>query len=221
MEGGCGTLWGEAIYSARQYNRPGCTAVWIGPRPVSDVTRILSQIESGDPSEQLLPLVYDQLRKLAAARLAQEKAGQTLQATALVHEAYIRLVTGEQQGSSPPNWNSRGHFFAAAAEAMRRILVEHARRKGRLKHGRGHQRVDLDSDCRVSDAPSLDLLALDEALSRLAKSDPPKAKLVELRFFAGLTMPEAAQAMGISLATAERYWTFAKSWLYSELADES
>ena len=182
---------------------------------MSDVTHILSAIEQGDPlaSEQLLPLVYDELRKLAAQKLAHEKPGQTLEATALVHEAYMRLLgkAGE------PHWNSRGHFFSAAAEAMRRILVESARRKSRLKHGREHPRIDLDSGCRVSAAPSLDLLALDEALSRLAEIEPAKAELIKLRFFAGLTMPEAAAALDVSLATAERYWTFAKSWLYAEL----
>jgi RNA polymerase sigma factor (TIGR02999 family) len=186
---------------------------------MTEVTRILSAIEQGDPqaAEQLLPLVYDELRKLAAQKLTQEKPGQTLQATALVHEAYLRLVGGDK--AQP--WNSRGHFFAAAAEAMRRILVESARRKNRLKHGRQHQRVDLDSACQVSPAPSLDLVALDEALSRLAETEPAKAELVKLRFFAGLTMPEAAAALDISLATAERYWTFAKSWLYAELAADA
>jgi RNA polymerase sigma factor (TIGR02999 family) len=186
---------------------------------MSDVVRVLSAIEQGDPSaaEQLLPLVYDELRKLAVQRLAQEAPGQTLEATALVHEAYLRLVNVEQV----QHWNSRGHFFAAAAEAMRRILVESARRKGRLKHGRGRRRVDLDSGCRVSAAPQLDLLALDEALSRLAETEPAKAELVKLRFFAGLTMPEAAAALDISLATAERDWTFAKAWLYAELADDA
>jgi RNA polymerase sigma factor (TIGR02999 family) len=185
---------------------------------MSEVTRILSAIEQGDScgAEQLLPLVYDELRKLAAQKLAQEKPGQTLQATALVHEAYLRLVDVEQA----QHWNSRGHFFAAAAEAMRRILVESARRKNRLKHGREHQRVDLDSGCLVSAAPSMDLLALDEALSRLAETEPAKAELVKLRFFAGLTMPQAAAALDISLATAERYWTFARSWLYAELAGD-
>jgi RNA polymerase sigma factor (TIGR02999 family) len=186
---------------------------------MSEVTRILSAIEQGDSSaaEELLPLVYDELRKLAAQKLAQEKPGQTLEATALVHEAYLRLVDTEKVQP----WNSRGHFFAAAAEAMRRILVESARRKTRLKHGREHQRVDLDPGCRVSAGPSLDLLALDEALSRLAETEPAKAELVKLRFFAGLTMPEAAAALDISLATAERYWTFAKAWLYAELADDA
>ena len=185
---------------------------------MSDVTRILDAIENGNAhaAEQLLPLVYDELRKLAAQRLAQEKPGQTLQATALVHDAYLRLVDVEKA----QHWNSRGHFFAAAAEAMRRILVEGARRKSRLKHGREHQRIDLESSCLVSDAPSLDLLALDEALARLAETEPAKVQLVKLRFFAGLTMPEAAAALDISLATAERYWMFAKSWLYAELAGD-
>jgi len=184
---------------------------------MSQVTRILSAIEQGDPAaaEQLLPLVYDELRKLAGAKLVQEKPGQTLQATALVHEAYVRLV-GSQESVE---WNSRGHFFAAAAEAMRRILVESARRKQRLKHGGQHERVDLDSACAVTAAPSLDLLALDDALTRLAAAEPVKAELVNLRFFAGLTMPEAARALDMSLATAERHWAFAKSWLYAELAD--
>lgn len=186
---------------------------------MSEVTRILSAIDAGDPyaSQQLLPLVYEELRKLAGQRLAHEKPGQTLQATALVHEAYIRLLGGEMHRS----WENQGHFFAAAAEAMRRILVESARRKNRLKHGREHHRVDLDSSCLISEAPSLDLLALDEALSRLAETEPAKVELVKLKFFAGLTMPEAAAAMDISLATAERYWTFAKSWLYAELADDA
>jgi RNA polymerase sigma factor (TIGR02999 family) len=185
----------------------------------SEVTRILSALEQGDPSaaELLLPLVYDELRQLATQRLAQEKPGQTLEATALVHEAYLRLVDVEQ----PQHWNSRGHFFAAAAEAMRRILVESARRKNRLKHGREHQRVALESGCLISAAPSLDILALDEALSRLAETEPAKAELVKLRFFAGLTMAEAAAALNISLATAERYWIFAKSWLYAEMADDA
>ena len=182
------------------------------------VTQILLQMERGDPSaaEQLLPLVYNELRQLAAARLAHEQPGQTLQATALVHEAYLRLLG--PAGAEQP-WNSRRHFFAAAAEAMRRILVESARRKARIRHGGERQRVDLDSACAVSEPPSLDLLALDEALSKLAANEPAKAELVKLRFFAGLTMPEAAAALGISLATAERYWTFARSWLYAEMAD--
>jgi RNA polymerase sigma factor (TIGR02999 family) len=190
---------------------------------MSDVTQILSAIDAGDlhAAEQLLPLVYEELRKLAAQKLAQEKPGQTLEATALVHEAYLRLIGDQPAAQARDQWNSRGHFFAAAAEAMRRILVDSARRKSRLKHGREHQRIDFDSGCLVSAAPSLDLLALDEALSRLAATEPAKAELVNLRFFAGLTMPEAAAALGISLATAERYWTFAKSWLYAEMADDA
>jgi RNA polymerase sigma factor (TIGR02999 family) len=182
---------------------------------MTDITQILSQIEQGDPSaaEQLLPLVYDELRELARARMAHERPGQTLQATALVHEAYLRLVgdTAQQQ------WNSRGHFFAAAAHAMRRILVENARRKGRLKHGGAMQRVELDSGCAEVDSPSLDLIALDDALTRFAADEPDKAELVTLRYFGGLTLPEAAAALGISLATAERHWTFAKSWLLAEM----
>jgi RNA polymerase sigma factor (TIGR02999 family) len=172
---------------------------------MSNVTRILSQIEKGDSqaAEKLLPLVYDELRKLAAAKLAQENPGQTLQATALVHDAYIRLVDAEK----PPHWDSRGHFFAAAAEAMRRILVEKAIRKRRPKHGGGRKRVDLELACSLSDDCTDDLIALDEALSKFAAIDPLKAKLVKLRFFAGLTMPEAAESLNISLATAERYWT--------------
>ena len=183
---------------------------------MTDVTRILSAIEQGDPSaaEQLLPLVYDELRKLAAQKMREEKPGQTLQATALVHEAYLRLVDVEKA----QHWNSRGHFFAAAAEAMRRILVEKARHKNRLKRGGGMERVDLDSGCAVSESPRLDLLALDEALTKLAVEEPIKARLVTLRYFAGLTMPEAADVLGVSVATAERYWTFAKSWLFAELS---
>jgi len=185
---------------------------------MSEVTRILSAIEQGAPhaSEQLLPLVYEELRRLAAQKMAQEKPGQTLQTTALVHEAYLRLVATEQ-----PNqlWDSRGHFFAAAAEAMRRILVESARRKMRTKHGGGRERVALDACSAPADNPDeVDLIALDEALSRLAATAPAKAELVKLRFFAGLTMPEAAQVLGISLTTAERYWTYARTWLYAELA---
>ena len=180
-----------------------------------EVTQILNAIDQGDPhaAEKLLPLVYKELRKLAAQKLAQEKPGQTLQATALVHEAYVRLV-GESEVTA---WRNRGHFFGAAAEAMRRILIDSARRKQQIKHGGQHQRVDLDSACALSDPPTLDLLALDEALSKLEAIEPDKAELIKLRFFSGLTMPEAAAALGISLATAERYWTFAKSWLYAKL----
>lgn len=182
---------------------------------MSQVTRILSQVESGDTeaARQLLPLVYEELRKLAAAKLAQERPGQTLQATALVHEAYLRLVDQDV----PQQWNSRVHFFAAAAEAMRRILVESARRKRTLKRGGGEQRGDLQlADTLVIDEP-VDLVALDEALTKLAEQQPLKAELVKLRFFAGLTMLEAADALGISLATAERHWTFARTWLLAEL----
>jgi RNA polymerase sigma factor (TIGR02999 family) len=185
---------------------------------MTDVTRILLDIEQGDPEapERLLPLVYDELRKLAAQRLAQERPGQTLQATALVHEAYLRLV--DPDGAA--RRNSRGHFFAAAAEAMRRILVENARRKRRLKRGGDRRRIDLDQLRPIADSAPDDLLALDEALTRLAARDPRRAELVKLRFFAGLSMPEAARALGLSLATAERHWTFARTWLYAELSDE-
>ena len=184
---------------------------------MSDVTRILSQIESGDPSaaEQLLPLVYDELRKLAAAKLAQEKPGQTLQATALVHEAYLRLVDAEKA----QHWNSRGHFFAAAAEAMRRILVDSAKRKQSAKRGGQVQRVELDDDQIVAPSRSIDLIALDEALSRLAVHDSRKAELVKLRYFAGLTIRQAADALGISESTADADWAYAKSWLRVHLDD--
>ncbi len=187
---------------------------------MSDVTRMLSALEQGDAQAagQLLPLVYDELRQLAAQRLAHEKPGHTLQATALVHEAYLRLVASAKPQAAA--WNSRGHFFAAAAEAMRRLLVENARRKQRVKHGGGRQRLDLDEACPIVQPPSDDLLALDEALTRLAARDPVRAELVKLRFFAGLTMPEVAQALGLSLATAERHWTFARVWLYAELTGE-
>jgi RNA polymerase sigma factor (TIGR02999 family) len=179
------------------------------------VTRILSAIEQGDPhaASQLLPLVYDDLRQLAAAKLAQEKPGQTLQATALVHEAYLRLVDVDQV----QHWNSRGHFFAAAAEAMRRILVENARRKQTGKHGGGRQRQDLDADALVAPEPNVDLLALDAALYRLAEHDPIKAKLVELRYFAGLTGDEAAAALGMSPSSADRLWVYTRAWLRREL----
>ena len=185
---------------------------------MGDVTRILNAIEDGEPqaADRLLPIVYDELRRLAAQKMIQEAPGQTLQATALVHEAYLRLV----EGAPTQPWNSRGHFFAAAAEAMRRILIENARHKLRVKHGGGRKRVDLDEACRL-ELPDLDdLLALDEALTRLAASDPPRAEVVKLRFFAGLTMPEIALALGISLATAERYWKFARIWLYAELTKD-
>jgi RNA polymerase sigma factor (TIGR02999 family) len=182
---------------------------------MKDNTSILSAIDQGDAqgAEQLLPLVYDELRKLAARRLAQEKPGQTLQATALVHEAYLRLV-----GEHDPGWSSRGHFFAAAAEAMRRILVEHARRKKRLRHGGAIRRLDLDEVDLAGAAPSEDLLALDEALEQLAKKDAIAAQLVKLRYFAGLTMEEAAAALGVPLRTAERNWTYARTWLHRAIS---
>jgi RNA polymerase sigma factor (TIGR02999 family) len=183
---------------------------------MSEVTRILSAIEQGEPhaSEQLLPLVYEELRKLAAEKLAHEKPGQTLQATALVHEAYLRLVDTDRV----THWNSRGHFFAAAAEAMRRILVEQARRKRADKHGGGLRRVDLGEACQVAAEPCDDLEALDAALGRLEAADPLAGQLVKLRYFAGLTMPQAAEALGLSLRTAERNWTYARTWLHRELS---
>jgi RNA polymerase sigma factor (TIGR02999 family) len=185
---------------------------------MSDVTRLLDAIGRGDPRacDQLLPLVYQELRALAARKLTQEKPGHTLQATALVHEAYLRLA----DGSADQNWNSRGHFFAAAAEAMRRILVENARYKKRIKRGGNRPRVDLDEACLVSDAASDDVLALNEALDKLAVESPPRADLVKLRYFAGLTIEEAAAAMDISLATAKRYWTYSRAWLYHALAQD-
>jgi len=182
-----------------------------------EVTRILSAIQLGDPNapRQLLPLVYEELRKLASLRLTQEKPGQTLQATALVHEAYLRLVDVAQA----QRWDGRGHFFAAAAEAMRRILVDNARRKARPKHGGNLERFNLDEAAALTGpaAPVDDLLALDEALTRLAIEEPAKAELVKLRFFGGLTIPQAAEVLDISEATAERYWTYARVWLYAEL----
>jgi len=183
---------------------------------MSDVTRILMAMELGDSAaaETLLPLVYQELRKLAAAKLSQEQAGQTLQPTALVHEAYVRLVND----GAPPEWNGRGHFFAAAAEAMRRILVEKARRKKSRKHGGGWKREDLDAASVVSEDRSEALLALDEALTELHVRWPEKAQLVKLRYFAGLTIPEAAQALKVSVATAERHWTFARAWLHARLS---
>jgi RNA polymerase sigma factor (TIGR02999 family) len=182
---------------------------------MSDVTRILSAIEAGDAraAEQLLPLVYNELRKLAAQRLAQEKPGQTLQATALVHEAYLRLVDVERV----EQWNSRGHFFAAAAEAMRRILIEEARRKGRVKHGGGRARIELAYVDLAADGRGHDLLALDEALERLTAEEPVAAEVVKLRYFAGLTTDQAAAALGISLRTANRHWAYAKAWLFQQM----
>jgi RNA polymerase sigma factor (TIGR02999 family) len=185
---------------------------------MTDITQILSQIESGDATaaEQLLPLVYEELRKLAAARLAHEKPGQTLQATALVHEAYVRLVDVEKA----QQWNSRGHFFGAAAEAMRRILVENARRKCGPEAGGGHCRVEL-SDVAAAGGPDLDLIALSESLEKLQAHDPRAAELVKLRFFAGLTRNQAAEVLGISVATADNDWAYAKGWLKAELAGTS
>jgi RNA polymerase sigma factor (TIGR02999 family) len=183
---------------------------------MSDVTRILAQIEHGNltATEQLLPLVYDELRRLAAQRLARESPGQTLEATALVHEAYVRLVDGAQA----PHWNSRGHFFAAAAEAMRRILVDQARQKRSQRRGGTLQRIELSLAEPAVAANQLDMLALDEALRQLAEHDPRAAEIVKLRFFAGLTVSEAAKALGVSVATAENDWSYAKSWLKLQLA---
>jgi RNA polymerase sigma factor (TIGR02999 family) len=187
---------------------------------MSDVTRILFQIESGDPSaaDQLLPLIYDELRKLAAQKVAQEKPGQTLQATALVHEAYLRLLGGD---AASPQWDGRGHFFAAAAEAMRRILVENARRKKRLKHGGEWERVDLQWVDLPTRMASDDLIALDEALEAFKLHDPVKAQLVVLRYFSGLTIEQAADVLEISRVTAHRYWTYARAWLHGRMATGS
>jgi RNA polymerase sigma factor (TIGR02999 family) len=182
---------------------------------MSDVTRVLSQISSGDQEagEGLLPLVYDELRKLAAVRLAQEQPGHTLQATALVHEAYLRLV-GNEDGD---RWDHRGHFFAAAAEAMRRILVDRARRKAAAKHGGELARVALVGDLVAAPDVHEDLIALDDALNRLAAEYPQQAELVKLRYFAGLTLPQAADALGIAERTAGRHWAFARAWLRHEI----
>lgn len=212
-----------------------------GSAYMSDLTRILSQIDIGDPAaaDQLLPLVYDELRKLAAAKLAQEVPGQTLQATALVHEVYLRLVgqtrdrrqesdIGDDQPGesnpipdschlSPSQWNSRGHFFAAAAEAMRRILVEQARRKQRIRHGGGRKRLEFDNSMQMSQESDDDLVALDEALQQLDQEDPDAAAVVKLRYFAGLTIDQSALALNISVRTANRHWAFARAWLYQRL----
>ncbi len=181
---------------------------------MNEVTKIIHAIEAGDrhAAAELLPLVYEELRVLAAQRLAQEKPGQTLEATALVHEAYLRLVgDGHEQ-----NWDHPGHFFAAAAEAMRRILVDAARRKHAVRHGGERRRVDLQDYHQLTQSPD-DVLALDEALERFASEEPAKAELVKLRFFGGLSTPEAASVLGISVASAERWWGFARTWLFSEL----
>jgi RNA polymerase sigma factor (TIGR02999 family) len=185
---------------------------------MSEVTRILSAIEQGDPhaAEQLLPLVYDELRQLATQKLAQEKPGQTLQATALVHEAYLRLVDADEAH----HWDSRGHFFAAAAEAMRRILIDQARRKHSRKRGGDLRRVELDAGALLAveeDDAGDDLLALDEALRQFEIEDPSRAQLVKLRYFAGLSLQEAAAALGISVASAKRHWVYARSWLYGKV----
>jgi RNA polymerase sigma factor (TIGR02999 family) len=180
-----------------------------------DVTQILSAIEDGDPkaAEQLLPLVYNELRKLAAQKLASENPGQTLQATALVHEAYLRLV----DVTAAQNWDSRGHFFAAAAEAMRRILVELARRRMRAKHGGGRERAELDASALAAPEATADLIELDEALDRLTAADPLSAEVVKLRFFAGFTVDEAAKALGVSPRKADFLWSFARAWLRREI----
>jgi RNA polymerase sigma factor (TIGR02999 family) len=184
-----------------------------------DITRILSALDAGDAQAagELLPLVYDELRKLAAARLAKEAPGNTLDATALVHEAYVRLVGKEDAG----RWDSRGHFFAAAATAMRRILIERARRKQRIIHGGGRVREELQPDLVAAPSPHEDLLALDAALGKLAGCDPVKAQLVELRYFAGLTGDQAARVLGISPKTADRYWAYARAWLRREMEGDT
>ncbi len=184
---------------------------------MSDVTRILSAVERGDTNatDELLVLVYQELRRLATQKLAREKPGQTLQATALVHEAFIRLVGDESAG-----WDSRTHFFAAAAEGMRRILVESARRKARLKHGGGRERRALQEGDAIAVPPSIDLIALDDALDKLAQKDPTMARLVQLRFFTGLTVEDAGKMLGISRATADRRWAYARAWLYKEIGPE-
>jgi RNA polymerase sigma factor (TIGR02999 family) len=186
---------------------------------MSEVTRILSAIEQGDSqaADKLLPLVYDELRKLAAHKLAQEIPSQTLQATALVHEVYLRLVDVEKA----QKWHSRGHFFAAAAEAMRRILIDQARKKHSLRRGGAMQRQDIEGVAIAVPEPSLDLLAVNEALERFEQIDPVKARLVKLRYFAGLTIPQIAEALGISSTTADRYWSYARAWLHAELSKEA
>ena len=186
---------------------------------MTDVSRVLSAIEQGDPSasEQLLPLVYDELRKLAIQKMAREKPGQTLQATALVHEAYLRLVNSEEA----PQWNSRAHFFGVAAEAMRRILVDNARKKRALRHGGNRVRIDLDGVEPASAPPENDLIALNEALESLQEEDGLKTQIVKLRFFAGLTVRQTAQALGISASTVDNHWAYARAWLRLQIADNS
>jgi RNA polymerase sigma factor (TIGR02999 family) len=209
-----GILLGDAA-RARVGDSPGRPSAAVS---MNDVTRILSAVEQGDvgASERLLPLVYDELRKLAARRLAQEKPGQTLQATALVHEAYLRLVDAE----GGVQWHGRGHFFAAAAEAMRRILVDSARRKRRPKHGGDQKRVELDDAGDAIAAPIEDLLTLDDALRKLTSVDRVSADLVKLRYFAGLSIDDAAGALGMSPRTADRRWSYARAWLRQEMLGE-
>lgn len=204
----CGRLQG-AIGEA---DRPSAQR---GGALMSDVTRILQELRSGDrrATDRLLSAVYDELRRLAARKLARERPGHTLQATELVHEAYLRLVGGEAG-----HWESSVHFFAAAAEAMRRILVESARRRARLKHGGGRRRHEIDEADAIATPDSTDLIALDEALEKLARLDRIKAELVKLRYFAGLTLEQAGRMLGISRATADRYWAFARTWLYYEVS---
>lgn len=190
---------------------------------MNEVTRVLNLIQQGDPqaARQLLPLVYDELRRLAAAKLARETPGQTLDATALVHEAYVRLVaSGDASAPRDKQWKDRGHFFAAAAQAMRNILVDNARRKRRDKHGGGRKRVELDDAVPAPPATDGEMLALDEALTRLAREDPEAAAVVQLRYFAGLSVEQAAETLGMSRAAAYRHWTFARAWLLQELAGE-
>jgi RNA polymerase sigma factor (TIGR02999 family) len=185
---------------------------------VSAVTSVLDAIRQGDPhaAEQLLPLVYDELRQLAAQKLAHERPGQTLQATALIHEAYLRLVgDGEDR-----HWDGRGHFFAAAAEAMRRILIEKARQRQRLRHGGGRRRIDLEGVDALDEGADEGLLALDEALGRLAGEEPVVAEVVKLRYFAGLTIEETAASLAISVRTANRHWAYARAWLYQQLSEQ-
>jgi len=229
---------GGGVVEPREFAQRGMD---LHNRAMSDVTRILSQIESGEPaaSEQLLPLVYDELRRLARQKLSHEKPGQTLSATALVHEAYLRLVGGHEAGvgsqvsgdgrdnlqptpdsrsPTPASWDSRGHFFAAAAEAMRRILVDGARRRQTCKHGGQAQREEFDAERIAAPVPDDELLALNEALDWLSAHDPQKAELVKLRYFAGLTSDQAAAALGISPSTADRWWVYARAWLGRAIA---
>ena len=207
--------WITARFQVRFGNRLLSCLVYTGL--VTDVTRILDRAEQGDPqaAEELLPLVYDELRRVAAQKMAGEAPGQTLQPTALVHEAWLRLV-----GSQDQQWKGRGHFFAAAAEAMRRILIDNARRKNRVRHGKGLARVDLDRVDLAIEADDDTLLRVDEALARLAAADPLKAELVKLRYFVGLSIPEAGRALGLSESTTKRYWAFARAWLYNELKSQ-